>query len=105
LPFIRRAASLVRLTDRFRHALRPLVEPRRAKIRPPYFGFDCVAPLSHVASNERRGLVLIKLFMDEIRFNEAGNEITLIKYKRPATALHADKDPSRPVSETSPKLG
>src|SRR5581483_11601234 len=26
--------------------------------------------LSHVASNERRGLALIRLFMDEVRFND-----------------------------------
>jgi CheY-like chemotaxis protein/anti-sigma regulatory factor (Ser/Thr protein kinase) len=32
-----------------------------------------------VGSNERRGLVLIKLFMDDVRFNAQGNEITLIK--------------------------
>lgn len=35
-----------------------------------------------VASSERRGLVLIQLFMDEIRFNEAGNEITLVKRRQ-----------------------
>jgi CheY-like chemotaxis protein/anti-sigma regulatory factor (Ser/Thr protein kinase) len=28
-----------------------------------------------------RGLFLIRTFMDEVRFNEAGNEITLIKYR------------------------
>jgi CheY-like chemotaxis protein len=56
----------------------------------PGFDHRCepnlAADLLHVASNERRGLVLIKLFVDEVRFNERGNEITLVKYKRPATA-------------------
>jgi CheY-like chemotaxis protein len=51
-------------------------------------GFDTrsvpniTADPSHLAHSERRGLVLIKLFMDEIRFNEQGNEITLVKYRR-----------------------
>ncbi|HEV3342172.1 MAG TPA: response regulator [Pirellulales bacterium] len=51
-------------------------------------GFDyrrepnLAADLPHIASNERRGLVLIKLFMDEVHFNERGNEITLVKYKK-----------------------
>lgn len=30
-----------------------------------------------------RGLLLIRTFMDEVTFNEAGNEITLIKRRRP----------------------
>lgn len=34
---------------------------------------------SHLASNERRGLVLIKAFCDGVHFNERGNEITLTK--------------------------
>ncbi|HWB13196.1 MAG TPA: response regulator [Pirellulales bacterium] len=61
-------------------------------------GFDyrsepnLAADLSRVASNERRGLVLIKLFVDDLCFNERGNEITLIKYKRPATASQTSPD-------------
>ena len=30
---------------------------------------------------ERRGLILIKAFMDEVFFNDVGNQITLIKRK------------------------
>jgi DNA-binding response OmpR family regulator len=41
---------------------------------------------SRLASNERRGLVLIKLFMDEVRFNERGNEITLVKHGQSSAA-------------------
>ncbi|TWU21196.1 Response regulator MprA [Novipirellula galeiformis] len=47
-------------------------------------GFDAQALMSADASQvleiERgRGLVLIRSFMDEVRFNEAGNEIVMIK--------------------------
>ncbi|MDD5456472.1 MAG: SpoIIE family protein phosphatase [Candidatus Margulisbacteria bacterium] len=31
-------------------------------------------------TNRGRGILIIKTFMDEVRFNETGNEITLIKY-------------------------
>jgi CheY-like chemotaxis protein len=34
---------------------------------------------SQLASNQRRGLVLIQAFCDEVRFNTRGNEITLTK--------------------------
>ena len=30
-----------------------------------------------------RGLLLVRTFMDEVRFNAKGNEITLIKRRRP----------------------
>lgn len=34
---------------------------------------------SHLTSGEGRGLVLVKMFMDEVSFNPAGNEITMVK--------------------------
>lgn len=40
---------------------------------------------SHLASNERRGLVLINAFCDAVEFNKRGNEITLIKVCSPAS--------------------
>ena len=43
---------------------------------------DVAANRSQIASSERRGLVLIKAFMDEVSFNERGNEITLVIRKR-----------------------
>jgi CheY-like chemotaxis protein/anti-sigma regulatory factor (Ser/Thr protein kinase) len=42
-----------------------------------------------------RGLLLIRTFMDEIRFNPAGNQITMIKRPTPATP------PDRPSSAES----
>ena len=49
-------------------------------------GFDAAAyvPPAHPSDVERpfgRGLLLIHTFMDEVRFNPAGNEVTLIKRK------------------------
>jgi anti-sigma regulatory factor (Ser/Thr protein kinase) len=35
-----------------------------------------------------RGLLLMRTFMDEVRFNENGNEVILLKHKAPATASH-----------------
>ena len=37
-----------------------------------------------VPPNERRGLVLIQAFCDEVRYNEQGNELTLIKRRETA---------------------
>ncbi len=34
---------------------------------------------SYVASGAAHGLVLIRMFMDEVTFNEAGNQITMVK--------------------------
>ncbi len=42
---------------------------------------------SHLANNQRRGLVLIQAFCDEVQFNSRGNEITLIK-RRSEIAKH-----------------
>jgi CheY-like chemotaxis protein len=39
-----------------------------------------------------RGLSLMQTFMDEVTFNDAGNEVTMIK--RPASASHADRSSS-----------
>ena len=41
---------------------------------------------SHLCGREGRGLVLMKMFMDEIRIRPPGNEITLIRRKSQATA-------------------
>lgn len=40
---------------------------------------------SHLSGREGRGLVLMKMFMDEIRIKPPGNEITLIR-RKPSTA-------------------
>ena len=53
---------------------------------------------SHLANIERRGLVLIKLFMDEIHFNDQGNEITLVKYRRAGVPQAANSPASVEVS-------
>jgi CheY-like chemotaxis protein/anti-sigma regulatory factor (Ser/Thr protein kinase) len=60
----------------------------RISIRDEGPGFD-VAGLSgsrstpeQLISGERRGLVLIRAFLDDVQFNQAGNEITLIKRKQ-----------------------
>lgn len=37
-------------------------------------------PQSELSAQHGRGLVLIRTFMDKVSFNEAGNEITLIKH-------------------------
>ena len=34
---------------------------------------------SYLATGAARGLVLIRMFMDEVQFNEVGNQITMIK--------------------------
>ena len=41
---------------------------------------DVSADPSYLASEGGRGLVLIDMFMDEVRFNAAGNEIALVKH-------------------------
>ena len=33
---------------------------------------------SHLGQGEGRGLVLMKNFMDDVRFNDAGNEVTMV---------------------------
>ena len=33
-----------------------------------------------------RGLLLMRTFMDEVRYNDVGNEVTLIKRKQPANS-------------------
>lgn len=42
---------------------------------------DIMKQPSMLSTHERRGLVLIRAFMDDIAFNEKGNEITLVKRK------------------------
>jgi hypothetical protein len=41
-----------------------------------------------LSTHERRGLVLIRAFMDDIAFNDKGNEITLVKRKGARKALN-----------------
>jgi CheY-like chemotaxis protein/anti-sigma regulatory factor (Ser/Thr protein kinase) len=43
---------------------------------------DISADPSRLASNERRGLLLMKAFTDELRFNDRGNEVTMIIRRR-----------------------
>ena len=42
---------------------------------------------AQLASNQRRGLVLIQAFTDEVHFNARGNEITLIKRQQTDAAI------------------
>ena len=39
-----------------------------------------------------RGLLLMRTFMDEVQFNEAGNEVTLIKKRVPAQQAHQEEE-------------
>lgn len=70
-------------------------EEGRFTIRDEGPGFDsrALANLtldpSQLTSTKNRGLLLIQTFMDEVRFNERGNEITLIKRKPPAATVAA----------------
>ena len=66
-------------------------EEGRFTIRDEGPGFDTQSLLNvagdrlQLANSERRGLVLIKMFMDEVSFNARGNEITLvIRQRHPA---------------------
>jgi len=43
---------------------------------------DAKADPSHLSTSSNRGLVLIQMFMDEVTFNPAGNEITMVKRAR-----------------------
>jgi CheY-like chemotaxis protein/anti-sigma regulatory factor (Ser/Thr protein kinase) len=60
-------------------------EEARITIRDEGPGFDVSklpdvgADPSHLTSGEGRGLVLVMMFMDEVTFNPAGNEITMVK--------------------------
>jgi CheY-like chemotaxis protein len=44
---------------------------------------DCCDP-KNLARLSGRGLMLIRTFMDEVRHNERGNEVTLVKRRKPA---------------------
>jgi anti-sigma regulatory factor (Ser/Thr protein kinase) len=55
-------------------------------IRDEGHGFDvamvpAVCRPSDLEAEQARGLALIRSFMDEVTFNEVGNEITMIKRK------------------------
>ncbi|MFZ5831463.1 MAG: ATP-binding protein [Planctomycetota bacterium] len=43
---------------------------------------DFAAQPLRMVEGEDRGLVLIRAFMDEVQFNDAGNQVTLIKRRR-----------------------
>jgi CheY-like chemotaxis protein/anti-sigma regulatory factor (Ser/Thr protein kinase) len=66
-----------------------LVSPAEARITirdegPGYNVTEISGPQStpeQLISGEGRGLVLIRTFLDEVQFNHAGNEITLVKRK------------------------
>jgi CheY-like chemotaxis protein len=63
-------------------------------------GFDAGAyvPATAPSDVERpfgRGLLLIHTFMDEVRFNPAGNEVTLIKRKIASAGWQAAENPGR----------
>jgi CheY-like chemotaxis protein len=67
--------------------LRAEVSDREARftIRDEGPGFDVAqlpdvkADPSHLSRTSNRGLVLIRMFMDQVAFNPAGNEITMVK--------------------------
>jgi CheY-like chemotaxis protein len=44
---------------------------------------DVHADPSHLSRTSNRGLVLIRMFMDQVAFNPAGNEITMVKLAGP----------------------
>jgi CheY-like chemotaxis protein len=60
-------------------------EGARIKVRDEGPGFDpsglpdVLADPSRLTEGERRGLVLIRMFMDDVSWNPSGNEITLFK--------------------------
>jgi CheY-like chemotaxis protein len=70
--------------------LRAVFSPREAKFviqdEGPGFDTGCLpdvkADPSYLSRGGGRGLVLIHMFMDEVVFNSAGNEITLVKHAR-----------------------
>jgi len=71
--------------------LRAVISAREARftIRDQGPGFDVnqvpdvQADPSHLSRSSNRGLVLIRMFMDEVSFNPAGNEITMVKLAGP----------------------
>jgi anti-sigma regulatory factor (Ser/Thr protein kinase) len=71
--------------------LRAAFTPREARftIQDEGPGFDPArlpdvrADPSYLARDGGRGLVLIDMFMDEVRFSPTGNEITLVKHASP----------------------
>jgi anti-sigma regulatory factor (Ser/Thr protein kinase) len=60
----------------------------RYRIRDQGHGFNPATVLDprttprHLTADSGRGLSLMRLFMDEVTFNERGNEITLVKRKQ-----------------------
>ena len=42
---------------------------------------DCLAP-ENLLKSSGRGIFMIRTFMDEVKFNATGNEITLIKRRK-----------------------
>jgi DNA-binding response OmpR family regulator len=63
---------------------------------------DVAADPSQLLDGGGHGLVLIRMFMDEVFFNSAGNEITMIKRRRDPGETDADKmDPGRIQGDTT----
>lgn len=55
-------------------------EEARFEVRDEGPGFDTsIVETESVGDGARRGLVLMKTFMDELSFNEAGNEVVMVK--------------------------
>ena len=58
----------------------------RFTIRDEGSGFDTSLPRNptlpdNIERYSGRGLLLMRMFMDEVLFNAAGNEVTLVKYR------------------------
>lgn len=85
-------------------------EEGRFLVRDQGPGFDVrslpnlAADPSQIVTSARRGLVLMKTFMDEMLFNDRGNEVTLIKRRHisPAAADFSSGRESRQTLESAP---
>jgi CheY-like chemotaxis protein len=84
-----RAAQLPYSTRRIHVDIRIVPEEARFVVRDEGQGFDYASLLTQMQpetvgaleSQRGRGFVLMMALMDEISFNETGNEVTLIKYR------------------------
>jgi CheY-like chemotaxis protein len=78
--------------------VRILPDEARLTIRDQGAGFDHRAllpdgDLDALASDRGRGLLMMRTFMDEVVFNEAGNEVTMVKRRPPAEPSSAAPAP------------
>jgi anti-sigma regulatory factor (Ser/Thr protein kinase) len=63
----------------------------------PGFDPDAVPDCTDPANLDRpcgRGLLLIRSFMDEVRFNDKGNELTMVVRRPPAASGDGDAGPA-----------